>query len=199
MGPVSDHRHLVDVVVDVDDDDLAAALADAFAPHRVHRVTEVVGPGATATLADHAATVVVCAPAGPEPGDGETGRIALRARDWAIAAGVVGARLVLVSSDEVFTTGTADDAAPDEFSCPDRRDAVGRARRAAEAEVAGAGTAGVVVRATVAADPVELAATVHWAVTAAGPGPWHHPDPDGRLDDRHTRAVRAAAHPREPA
>lgn len=184
------HRRPFDVVLDVDDDALARALVAAWSPHRVHRVTATSGPAATAAVADTAAAVVVCAPV-PSGDDDTVHRIALRARWWAVAAPVVGARVVLVSTAEVFDRHDTDDVRPDEFTVAAPTSVVGRARGAAEVEVAATSPPGVVVRHGPSADATELAATVRWAAVAAGPGPWHHPDPV--LDDRHTRLVRADA------
>lgn len=198
MGPVSPAGHARPrrVLLDVDDASLADALAGAFAPHRVERVDVTSGPDAVAAAVDGAADLVVCAPApATDDLDDVHVRIALRAGWWVAAADVVGAALLLASSDQVFDRGGADRGesaesgppAPDEFEPPRPTTPRGRAWRAAEAQVRGTG--GVVVRSAEDDDPTAVATTLRWASTATGPGPWHHPA-TATLDTRHTRLVR---------
>jgi len=202
VGPVSPAGHARPrrVLVDVDDPALGDAVVAALAPHRVERVDVGSGPDAVAAAADWSADLVVCAPAPPTDDPDEVhARIALRARWWVTAADVVGATVVLASSDEVFGPAGTDDVgrhvdddegatpvAPDEFDAPRPTTARGRAWRAAEEQVRHAG--GVVVRSAATDDPTAVAATLRWASTA-GPGPWHHPGTPA-LDSRHTTLVR---------
>ncbi len=203
MEPVSpaaapDARTTVHLVVDADDPDLVAALARAFAPHRVHRQGAATTGAAVRAVADVAAGVVVVAPATPrEAADVDLhDHLALRVRRWVAAAGVVGARVVLVSTDEVVDPGNAPSGGRDEFLPADAVDPVGRARRAGEGQL---GPGDTLVRVAAADDPQAIADLVRWAALAVEPGVWHLPDGTSAvLHADHTRAVRSVV-PSPPA
>lgn len=192
MEPVTnDTRALVDVVVDADDRALATAVTAAFAPHRVH-VREAATTGeAVRAVADLAAGVVVVAATTPDDPSALHDRLALRVRRWVAAADVVGARVVLVSRDEVFDGSTVPPDGVDEFAPADAVDPVGRARRAGEGQL---GADHALVRVASGDRPEAVAALVRWAALAVGPATWHLPDGTGDvLHAGHTRAVRDAS------
>lgn len=192
---MSDHGHLSDVVVDVDDPALATALADAFAPHHVHPcVAATIGDGVRAVTDVSAGVVVVAAEAAPSAtlgADELHERLALRVRRWIEAAPVVGARVVVVSRDDVFDPDRVPSGGHDEFAVPDAVDQIGRARRAGEGQVRPGVDA--LVRAADGDDPVALADLVHWAAVGRHAGAWHLPGGTGGvLHADHTRLVRSA-------
>lgn len=203
---MANHQRTVEVLVDAADAGLDAALAAAFVPHPTRSATASTTGEAVRAVADAAAVVVVVAPPAIPPtapqkapptasptdraADDLHDLLALRVWRWVEAAQVVGARVVLVSRDDVFAPTQVPDGRCDEFATTDASDPVGRARRAGEAAIRTGPHA--VVRAGVDDSPEAIAELVRWAARSVRPGTWHLPAGTSPiLDARHTRLVRA--------